>query len=241
MGSRGIVAAMLALAAVVLASPAAAAETHVAATARAELERALIERINAVRRMQDREPLDIDPRLGHAARAYAERMAGEEFFDHVSPDGSRLRDRVRAAGYDFRITAENLAAGRGVADLVVSDWMQSPGHRESLLRDDVVHLGVGYAYDDAAPDTIRLRHYWVMLVGAELQRPAYAVLEPRGAPRSRPASTDATARPLPPISDPPASEPVVSPASAVTADGAERRNWLRLEPVPEERSYYEGE
>ena len=34
-----------------------------------------------------------------------------------------------------------------VADRVHEGWMESPGHRENLLRDDYTHLGVGVAHD----------------------------------------------------------------------------------------------
>lgn len=234
-GSRGILAAALLLVAAMLTEPAAAADTHVSAEARGALEQALLERINAVRRMRDLAPLDPEPRLHRAARAYAERMADEGFFDHVSPEGGRLRDRVHAAGYDFRVTAENLAAGRGVADLVVSDWMQSPGHRVNLLRDDVAHLGVGYAYDDVASDELRLRHYWVMLVGTELRPSPRVVLEPVGAPRPRPEASEQAE------SAPPAVAPDPLPPAAVTAGRDERGARKRIESSPEDWSYPEGE
>jgi uncharacterized protein YkwD len=52
---------------------------------------------------------------------------------------------MTAAGYTYRMAAENIAAGhRSPAD-VVKGWMNSPGHRANILNCGFTQIGVGYA------------------------------------------------------------------------------------------------
>lgn len=90
--------------------------------------------------------------LTQPSAAYSARMVAENFFAHVSPDGSTLVDRLTAARYiapDGEWTVgENLAWGQG--DLgtprnIVVAWMNSPGHRENILTGEFDEIGIGIA------------------------------------------------------------------------------------------------
>jgi uncharacterized protein YkwD len=49
------------------------------------------------------------------------------------------------SGYgNFARAAENIALGQTSAQQVVSDWMNSPGHRRNILDPNLKDLGVGY-------------------------------------------------------------------------------------------------
>ena len=79
-------------------------------------------------------------------------MVRREFFDHVSPDGGTMTDRIRATGWfaDARsyAYAENIAWGSGnpsTAKRIVRSWMNSPGHRHNILDGRYTELGVGVA------------------------------------------------------------------------------------------------
>ena len=78
-------------------------------------------------------------------------MVAEAFFDHTSPDGGTLVDRLSAAGYsvdDAWVVGENLGWGQGTlatARSMVQAWMQSPGHRDNLLSADYDEVGLGLA------------------------------------------------------------------------------------------------
>ena len=74
-------------------------------------------------------------------------------FSHTGPDGSDFSERVRAAGYDDP-GGENIAQGQTSADEVMTDWMNSPGHRQNILDCSFRTLGVGEASD-----------YWVQEFG----------------------------------------------------------------------------
>jgi uncharacterized protein YkwD len=50
--------------------------------------------------------------LIQVARAHSQDMAVHRFLEHTGSDGRTPAQRVQAAGYQFRIVAENVAAGR---------------------------------------------------------------------------------------------------------------------------------
>jgi uncharacterized protein YkwD len=91
--------------------------------------------------------------LDRAAADYAALMARTGTFSHTGPDGSDFSERVRAAGYDDP-GGENIAQGQSSADEVMTDWMNSPGHRRNILDCSFRTLGVGEASD-----------YWVQEFG----------------------------------------------------------------------------
>lgn len=91
--------------------------------------------------------------LDRAAADYAAVMARTGTFSHTGPDGSDFAERVRAAGYDDP-GGENIAQGQTGADEVMTDWMNSPGHRRNILDCSFRTLGVGEVDD-----------YWVQEFG----------------------------------------------------------------------------
>ena len=91
-----------------------------------------------------------DDRLQRAGRAHARDMVRRGYFSHVTPEGTRLSDRLRAVGYvaddvPWRV-GETLAWGRGSGSdpvAIVEAWLQSPSHRRLLLRPAYRDIGVG--------------------------------------------------------------------------------------------------
>jgi Cysteine-rich secretory protein family len=75
------------------------------------------------RRCGDREfgaapPLTLSPALTNAASRHAHDMAQHGSFQHVGSDGSRPAEQVAEAGYRWRVTGENIAAGQSDPDTV---------------------------------------------------------------------------------------------------------------------------
>jgi uncharacterized protein YkwD len=107
--------------------------------------------INAQRTAQGLKPLASDGRLQAAAGAYARDMVDRRFFDHVSPGGGTMMDRLHAAGWNPTgawSAGENIAWGSG--DLgtpakIVDAWMHSPGHRANILSKAFTQIGLGIA------------------------------------------------------------------------------------------------
>jgi uncharacterized protein YkwD len=90
--------------------------------------------------------------LETAATRYGRQMVAQRFFDHVSPSGSTLVQRVRQTGYLRNASGwslgENLAWGSGdlaTPRAIVAAWMASPGHRANILRPRFRDAGIGLA------------------------------------------------------------------------------------------------
>ena len=68
-------------------------------------------------------------------------MVARDYFDHTSPGGETVLDRIKAstylpprAGY---ILGENIALGTmqlATPAAIVASWMKSPGHRANILN-----------------------------------------------------------------------------------------------------------
>jgi uncharacterized protein YkwD len=111
------------------------------------VERRAFEQTNQERIKNGLPPFAWDADLCRMARRHSENMARQGFFSHVSPDGSRLRDRAKAAGIvRFTIVGENIAYNLGYDDpgaFAVERWMLSPGHRANILYSGFHAMAVG--------------------------------------------------------------------------------------------------
>ena len=92
-------------------------------------------------------------------------MARENFFDHRGSDGSQPRDRVLGAGYQSRLTGENIALGPESAEEVVAGWLASPGHCANIMESRFQNIGVGLATGQG-----RGKIYWVQTFAAPRAR-----------------------------------------------------------------------
>jgi uncharacterized protein YkwD len=104
----------------------------------------LLARVNALRTAAGVAAVEADPRLDAVAQAYADRMATQRFFAHVSPDGDSPTDRLEQAGYAYRASGENL--GMAAGPLSAHEALEeSPGHRKNLLDPEFERVGFGLA------------------------------------------------------------------------------------------------
>jgi uncharacterized protein YkwD len=101
--------------------------------------------------------------LGHVATAYSARMATEDFFAHVAPDGSDSQGRVDASPYAGAFRGENLAGGYLYAEDVVDGWLHSDGHCRVMMSAHANEMGLGYAWDGSST----YKHYWTLVLGAQ--------------------------------------------------------------------------
>jgi uncharacterized protein YkwD len=89
--------------------------------------------------------------LDRAATAYAADMVDRRFFDHVSPGGGTMMDRIKAAGWvggGSWSAGENIAWGSGgyaTPASTVDGWMHSAGHRANILNGSFGAIGIGIA------------------------------------------------------------------------------------------------
>lgn len=91
--------------------------------------------------------LKIDPRLTQVARAHAQDMVQNGFFDHVNQQGKSPFDRMHDNGISYRTAGENIAQNATVAALETA-WMNSPKHRDNILSTSYTHVGVGLCKAD---------------------------------------------------------------------------------------------
>lgn len=115
--------------------------------------------VNRERTQRGRPKLERNRTLERVATGYTVRMVQEGFFEHVSPDGGTLTDRVQRTSYlrgSFQqwSLGENLAWGTGrlaTPKSIVAGWMKSPGHRRNILDHRFREAGFGVIAD--LPDT----------------------------------------------------------------------------------------
>jgi uncharacterized protein YkwD len=125
-----------------------------------EDEQALIDLTNAERAKADKglKPLKANPKLMAAARQHAENMAAQDKLAHVL-DGKTPSERVKAAGYKYRATGENILWNGTTPKETVAAWMDSPQHRENILKPGYTETGVGVAKNKKGEP------YWVQVFG----------------------------------------------------------------------------
>lgn len=98
--------------------------------------------MNAYRAEDGLSPLSIDERLMQAAGDRMRDMEELAYWAHEAPDGRSPFVWLHARGYLYSYAAENLAAGFETAPLLVSSWMESPGHRDNIMSGDFQHCGI---------------------------------------------------------------------------------------------------
>ncbi len=106
--------------------------------------------------------LSWDEKLAAAAQAHAEDMADRNYFDHYSPEGENVADRIIDQGYTYLTAGENIAYGQTSASQVMDGWMNSEGHRANILNEYFTELGVGIASNSSG------RIYWVQVFGTPM-------------------------------------------------------------------------
>ncbi|MCC7469421.1 MAG: hypothetical protein IT504_09545 [Burkholderiaceae bacterium] len=123
----------------------------------AQVEDAILRYTNQERVAAGVAPLVRNGLLTTVARAHSLDMKERDFFSHTNPDRLTPFQRMDAAGYLYRSAAENIAASSSytlasspdeVGRHIVQDlWMNSRGHRETLISPKYTEIGIGVVYD----------------------------------------------------------------------------------------------
>ncbi|TWT60755.1 CAP domain-containing protein [Rubinisphaera italica] len=122
----------------------------------------LLNMINQERAKQNMQPLAMNDKLTKAAQDWSKYMADNDYFNHLSPDGTTPQQRAQQAGYPDFSGWENIYAGGG--DLgkpanTFDGWMNSPGHKANMLKADLNEVGLGVAVNSTGVK------YWTLLAG----------------------------------------------------------------------------
>jgi len=100
--------------------------------------------------------------LAEASRLHAEDMARHDYFSHGGRDGSDPAQRVERAGYRYRMTGENIAAGGDMqAETAVAGWIKSPAHCANLMNPAYTEMGAAFAINARSEMGI----YWAQAFG----------------------------------------------------------------------------
>lgn len=123
---------------------------------------AIIEATNKERIKAGLMPLRSNAHLTQSAMVKTDDMIVHHYFEHDSPEGKAVSDLVFDAGYDYVIVGENLARGNFVdATDLVTEWMNSPGHRANILSAKYQEMGAYVAQGtyDGRPVWFAVQHF----------------------------------------------------------------------------------
>lgn len=101
------------------------------------------------------DPLVVDERLATAAQGHSDDMAANDYFSHISLDGTTPEQRATDAGFTS-FGGENIAMGQRSPEDVMAAWMGSDDHRDNILNCDFTVIGVGLNDDG---------WYWTQMFG----------------------------------------------------------------------------
>jgi len=99
--------------------------------------------------------------LAEASRQHSEDMARWNYFSHSGRDGSNPAQRVERAGYRYRATAENIAAGQMKPEEAVAGWIKSPDHCANLMNPAYTEMGAAFAVNAQSEMGV----YWTQSFG----------------------------------------------------------------------------
>jgi uncharacterized protein YkwD len=117
--------------------------------------------INGARAANGKPPLRYNMQLEAAARTQANLMASKDQLSHDL--GQNLHTRVVNAGYDGA-SGENVAGGYRTLDQTIVGWLNSAGHRATLLSTRFEEFGLAVA--TVAPGRkSRYGTYWSFIAG----------------------------------------------------------------------------
>ncbi|MBE6623154.1 MAG: hypothetical protein E7621_03095 [Ruminococcaceae bacterium] len=105
------------------------------------LEQQVIDLVNKYRAQNGLSSLSYDK--GAACAASIRAKETETSFSHTRPDGSRCFTALDECGVSYSGAGENIAMGQTSAESVMTDWMNSEGHRENILNPNFKKIGVG--------------------------------------------------------------------------------------------------
>lgn len=138
-----------------------------------EIEQLVHAKVNEKRDSRGLSVLTFDTDLAEIARYHSKNMAQNDYFAHTSPDGEEMEDRYDRFGYECRADmggnqyatgGENIFkqsytgftfTNEELADKTVEGWMNSPGHRENMLKEYWSNEGIGvYIEEDGSETTV---------------------------------------------------------------------------------------
>lgn len=107
------------------------------------IEKQIFDITNVMRIRNDLNSLQWDEKTAAVALSHSKDMFESNDFSHSSKKSGELSDRLKDGDVFFQLAGENIAANYVDAPAVMEGWLNSKGHRETLLNKDFTHIGVG--------------------------------------------------------------------------------------------------
>jgi uncharacterized protein YkwD len=101
--------------------------------------------------------LEWDEETSMVAYGHSKDMFDSNSFSHTSKEFGDLSDRLDAAEVTYQLAGENIAANYIDAPAAMAGWLNSKGHRESLLNSEFTHIGVGVYHKHYTQNFIQKR------------------------------------------------------------------------------------
>lgn len=107
------------------------------------MEEQIVSVTNVFRKRFGLQLLEYDPLVSKVAYAHSKDMHDQQYFSHESKDGRGLKERIEAENVYYVGAGENIAAQHSDALAAMHGWLNSEGHRETMLNEQYNYLGVG--------------------------------------------------------------------------------------------------
>lgn len=114
----------------------------------------IIRLVNAERVNNGLAPLAESATLNTLASVRANELI--TLFSHTRPNGGNLSSIFAEYSVGWWAIGENIAMGQTTPQVVMTDWMNSQGHRENILSSDFTSIGVGVVKHNGT-------YYWVQI------------------------------------------------------------------------------
>lgn len=116
--------------------------------------------LNSVRIGNGASAVTYDSRLDAAAQGHAEDMVNRDYFNHNSPEGDDVYDRIVAQGYNPIAWGENIAGRQTNEQAALDAWENSPAHNRMMNAQSLEEFGLGVS--GTGSDT-----RWVLVMATE--------------------------------------------------------------------------
>jgi len=113
------------------------------------LEKSIFDFVNYERIGKNITPLLYSNKLAQIARDHSKDMILKDYCGHDTPEGETSKDRIKNGQIFFLMSGENIHCiwniknDTNLAETIVHDWMNSPGHRAAILTKEYSKAGVG--------------------------------------------------------------------------------------------------
>ena len=125
-------------------------------------EQTFLDLLNALRKQHDAPPLKVSDKLNQISQWMSTDMASKNYFNHTDSSGKSPFDRMADVGYHAENEGENIAAGNSDAQSTYLQWLNSPGHYQTMINPHFTEIGVGRAFNAGADD----KWYWTTDFGS---------------------------------------------------------------------------